>query len=78
MTLEDIQQRNREIRESFQVVDFTSSEGTSYLQNSLEAIKHEAAALWLRACDLISGKTFTLENGNTITWNMLPYDVQVI
>ena len=78
MSLEDIQKRTQEIKESFSDFDFETPEGTKSIQAWIEEIKHEAAALWLRACQLISGKEHTLENGNTLYWNMLPYDVQII
>lgn len=78
MTLEDIQKRNREIISSFDDIDFLSDEGTKSMREWLESIKHEAGALWLQACRLISGKEHTLENGKTLYWNMLPYDVQII
>lgn len=78
MTLEEIQARTSEIKTSFSGLDFNSPDGTKAISEWLESIKHEAAALWLRACTLISEKEHTLENWKTIYWNMLPYDVQVI
>ncbi len=48
------------------------------LKQWFEEIKHEALALWLVACKLISKQEYTLQNGKTLYWNMLPYDVQVI
>jgi len=78
MTLEDIVARNNEIRASFADIDFTTPEWTKNIKEWLESIKHEAAALWATTCRLISGKTHTLENGNTLEWNMIPYDVQII
>lgn len=78
LSLEDIQKRNREIIASFQGIDFETQDGTKAIKEGLESIKHEAWALWLRACSLISGKNHELENGKTLHWNMIPYDVQLI
>lgn len=78
MSLEDIQKRSQEIKTSFENLEFESEDGTKAISEWLESIKHEAGALWLQACSLLSGKTHDLENGNTLEWNMLPYDVQVI
>lgn len=78
MTLVDIQYRSEEIRASFTEIDFTTWEWTRNLKEGLESIKHESAALWLRTCTIISGKTYTLDNGTLLDWNMIPYDVQVI
>jgi preprotein translocase subunit SecA len=44
----------------------------------LGSILPEAIALHVRACELIHGKVFTLQDGREFTWNMLPYDVQII
>jgi len=78
MNLEDIQKRNMEIITSFDGIDFENEDGTKAIKEGLESIKHEAAALWLRTCSLISGQDHELENGKLLHWNMLPYDVQVI
>jgi preprotein translocase subunit SecA len=78
ISLDDIQKKTAEIKASFEWIDFTTKDGTKATSEGLENIKHEAWALWLRACSLISWKEHALENGKTIYWNMLPYDVQVI
>lgn len=75
---EDIQKRTFEIKKSFEGINFETPEGTIDLKEGLASIKHEAAALWLQACTLLYGKTFTLPSGKEIQWNMLPYDVQII
>jgi len=77
-SLEDLQKRIGEIKASFEGISFENEEGTKALKQWLESIKHEAAAIWLRTCTLISGKNYTLENGKEMEWNMLPYDVQII
>ncbi len=78
MSLDNIKTRTSEIKTSFAWLDFTSPDGTKAISEGLENIKHEAGALWLRACTLISWKEHSLGNGKTLYWNMLPYDVQVI
>lgn len=78
MTLEDIQARNMEIISSFKDLDLDTQDWSKAIKEWLESIKHEAGALWLRACSLISGIDHELENGKTLHWNMLPYDVQII
>lgn len=78
MSLADIQTRTIEIKSSFAWLDFTSPDGTKAISEGLENIKHEAAALWLQTCRLISWKEYTLENGKVLYWNMLPYDVQIV
>lgn len=77
-SLEDIQKRTSELKEKFKDIDFHTAEGTKKTQEILAEIKHEAWALWLRACACINGKEFSLEDGRTMSWNMLPYDVQII
>ena len=78
ISLEEIQKRTLEIKASFTWLDFNTPDGTKAISEGLENIKHEAGALWLRACTLISWQEHTLENGKTVYWNMLPYDVQII
>ena len=78
MTLEDIKKRTTEIKKSFEGIDFETEDGTKALKEWLGSIKHEAGALWLRACACINNQTHTLPNGKELEWNMLPYDVQVI
>ncbi len=78
LTLEDIRERNQEIIASFADLDFDTDDGSKAIIEWLESVKHEAAALWVRACHLISWKDHELENGTNFHWNMIPYDVQII
>jgi hypothetical protein len=78
MTLEDIQKRNGEIKASFEHLNFQNPSDSKALKDGLESVKHEAAALWILTCKLLFGKTFTTESGKEVSWNMLPYDVQII
>ncbi len=77
-SLSEIQSRTNEIKIRFQDIRFENPEESKRLSQELEAVKHEAAALWLVACKLISWKSYTLSNGREFEWNMLPYDVQII
>lgn len=78
ITLKGIKDRVMEMRASFENLDFETIEWTKAIWEGLESIKHEAAAIWLRACSLILWKSYTLWNGKEAEWNMLPYDVQII
>ena len=78
MNLEDIQKRTLEIKESFAHIDFENSSEKDALKSGLEAIKLEAAALWLQACKCLYKQEFQLESWKKIVWELLPYDVQII
>jgi len=78
MTLGDIQARVQKLKALFEDYDFETAEGTKEISKILNEIKHEVAALWLKTCSLISGKSYDLGNGKNVDWNMLPYDVQII
>jgi preprotein translocase subunit SecA len=54
-----------------------NSDDRSRAREIIESIKHEAFALHRRACELIYGQKFEV-SGHKITWNMIPYDVQLI
>lgn len=44
----------------------------------MDSISYEAYALHRRACELIIWQTFELPTGDKYTWNMIPYDVQIL
>jgi hypothetical protein len=44
----------------------------------LGSIRFEAFALVKTASKLIYGQNFTLKDGREYTWNMIPYDVQLV
>lgn len=44
----------------------------------IHQISFEAYALHRRACEIILGSTFDLPTGVSYTWNMVPYDVQIL
>ncbi len=77
-TLEDIQNKTAEFKKLFEWLDFKNLEDSKKIKEILNNIKLEAFALVKTACKLINGKEFELENAKKITWNMIPYDVQLI
>jgi len=76
--LENVKAKTREFQTMFEGLDFEKDEDSEKILGILEKIKLEAFALVKTACKLINGQTFELSNGKTITWNMIPYDVQLI
>ncbi len=77
-TLEDIKNKTSEFKSMFEWLDFSNEEDSKKIKQILEDIKLEAFALVKKACKLINNKEFTLLDWKTITWNMIPYDVQLI
>ncbi len=78
MTLSDIKKRTSEIRESFSHLDFENEDDLNAIKSGLESVKYEAAALWLQACRCLYNQENSTSSWKKITWNLLPYDVQVI
>ena len=76
--LEQIKEKTTEFKSLFTDLDFKNHEDSIKIKEILESIKVDAFALHKRACTLISGQTFTLSDGRSIEWNMVPYDVQLI
>ncbi|NVP17164.1 preprotein translocase subunit SecA [Candidatus Gracilibacteria bacterium] len=77
-SLEDIKNKTTEFKSKFEGLDFKEAEDTKKIKAILNEIKCEAFALVKTAAKLINGKTFELKDGRSITWNMIPYDVQLI
>ena len=77
-TITDVQNKTNEFKKLFEWLDFLKQEDSKKIRELLDSIKLEAFALVKTACKLINGQEFELENGKTITWNMIPYDVQLI
>ncbi|MDP2090705.1 MAG: preprotein translocase subunit SecA [Candidatus Gracilibacteria bacterium] len=77
-TLEDIQNKTAEFKKLFEGLDFKNFEDSKKIKETLNNIKFEAFALVKTACKLINGKEFELGNEKKVTWNMIPYDVQLI
>jgi len=52
-----------------------------YIENReamVQSLRFEALALHRRASELIYGQEFTLPDGSTKVWNMIPFDVQLV
>lgn len=77
-SLEDVKNKTTEFKKLFEWLDFKNEEDSKKIKQILNEIKFEAFALVKTAAKLINGKTFELKDGRSITWNMIPYDVQLI
>ncbi len=77
-TVEEVQARTHALQSLFIWLDIENSDDRIKIREILESIKHEALALHRRACILIYGKEFDFGNEKKITWNMIPYDVQLV
>ncbi len=77
-SLEDVKNKTNEFKSKFEWLDFRNGEDSIKIKELLNEIKFEAFALVKTAAKLISNKSFELNDGRTITWNMIPYDVQLI
>ena len=89
---EDLVARTREFQEMFRVTreeaervarerDLTDEEGEAYVlkavDNVMDEILPEAFALVKETCRRLIGKTWKVV-GQPITWDMIPYDVQLV
>jgi preprotein translocase subunit SecA len=76
--LDDVKMKTAEFKSMFDGLDFQNPEDSKKISSILEDIKVDAFALVKTTCKLISGQTFELSDGRNVTWNMIPYDVQLI
>jgi preprotein translocase subunit SecA len=77
-SLKDVQNKTKEFKSMFEWLDFEKQEDSQKIREILNSIKLEAFALVKTTCKIINLKEFELEDGKKITWNMIPYDVQLI
>jgi preprotein translocase subunit SecA len=77
-TIEQVQAKTHEFQSRFSGLDISSETDIIEIKRILESTKYEAFALHRRACELIYGQEFDLGNGHKVTWNMIPYDVQIV
>ncbi len=77
-SLDDIKNKTNEYKQLFKWLDFKKQEDSKAIKDILNDIKLEAFALVKQATKLINWKEFTLSDDKKITWNMIPYDVQLI
>ncbi len=78
LNLDQVKAKTAEFKSMFEWLDFEKPEDSKKIISILDDIKLDAFALVKQACNLINGQTFTLSEGKTVTWNMIPYDVQLI
>lgn len=76
-TVEEIQAKTHEFQSFFKDLDVEKNEDLKEIKKRLESIKYQAFALHRRACEIIHGQTFQFGE-ETIVWNMIPYDVQLL
>ncbi len=77
-SLEEVQAKTHEFQSKFEWLDIDKLDDRKIIRSTLESIKHEAIALHRRASELIYGHAFQLGEETPVTWNMIPYDVQII
>jgi len=77
-SLDDVKNKTAEFKALFEGLDFKNEEDSQKISSILENIKLEAFALVKIAATLISGQEFKLSDGRSFTWNMVPYDVQLV
>lgn len=75
---EDIKNKTLEFKKLFEWLDFKNEDDSKKIKQILENIKVDAFAIVKQACKIINWETFTLKSWKEITWNMIPYDVQLI
>jgi len=78
LTIEQIQAKTHEFQARFSEFDTNNEEHLPLIKQALESIKYEAFALHRRACQIIYGKKFDIGMPESVEWNMIPYDVQII
>jgi preprotein translocase subunit SecA len=77
-TIEQVQAKTHEFQTRFAGLSIDNSDEIVKIRELLESTKYEAFALHRRTCEIIYGQEFTFPSGETIKWNMIPYDVQLI
>ena len=77
-TLDDVKNKTAEFKAMFEWLDFQKEEDSKKIKSILNDIKLEAFALVKTTCKLINNKEFTLSDWKKFTWNMIPYDVQLV
>jgi len=78
LSLDDIKQKTQEFKKLFEGLDFRKEEDSKKIKKILNDIKLDAFAIVKQATKLLNWQTFELSNWKTLTWNMIPYDVQLV
>lgn len=76
-SLEDVQKRTAEFKGMFEWLDFLKEDDSKKIKEILENIKLEAFALVKTTCKIMYLKEFPLHD-RMMTWDMIPYDVQLV
>ncbi len=66
------------IRARFEGLDMKDHKNIVQIQALTQAAKYEVFALHRRASTLLMGHEYTLADGSTTTWKLIPYDVQIL
>ena len=77
-TLDDVKAKTAEFKSKFEGLDFQDENDSKKIKSILEEIKVDAFAVHKTACKLMNGNSYESQNGETLEWNMIPYDVQLI
>jgi preprotein translocase subunit SecA len=77
-SLDDVKMKTAEFKKRFEWLDFQIEADSVKVRDILDEISLEAFALVKHTCSLLNGQDFELENGTSMQWNMVPYDVQLI
>ncbi len=78
LTMEEVKAKTKEFMSKFEWLDFQKKEDSIKIKEILEELKPSAFAIVKQTCKLLNWKTFELSEWKVITWNMIPYDVQLI
>ncbi len=76
--IEQVQAKTHEFQSRFTGLNIQDADDLIEIKKRLKETKYEAFALHRRACTLIYGQEFEWQQGEKVTWNMIPYDVQLI
>ena len=77
-SLDDIKNKTKEFKELFKNLDFKNEDDSKKIKTILDDIKLDAFAIVKQATKIINWQKFTLSDWKEITWNMIPYDVQLV
>lgn len=76
--LDAVKAKTREFQARFSGLNHKIDADYKQIKEILNETKYEALALHRTACRLIFGQEFDLGNEHKVTWNMIPFDVQLM
>jgi len=77
-SLDDIKNKTKNFKELFKDLNFKNEDDSKKIKEILDDIKLDAFAIVKQATKIINWQKFTLSDWKEITWNMIPYDVQLV